>query len=361
MTSGLQVIPLLIDCGFRASLPVGIAWAATHLASRSSAATRYFVWACAISTAALLPLATLVTPRWRIAGPVPLARLASGAGIEAAPSIIPSVAPTERIGVDAADEPKDRRPSGLTLWIIATWIWITGAVVVFSYALMGHFAAWRLYRTTRMIQGSWIEDAEQLTREAGLNSPFCVVESAAVSAPLVLHLWHPIIVMPEAAGRWSRARLRAVLLHELAHIKRNDLHVQSLAQLVCAVLSGLRSPIAIKGQPPVRGRLAEEMAQSHVPGISIAVIDNSEIAWARGFGIKEAGKTEPVTTSTLFEAQSISKAVTATAALVLVNSGRLSLEESPNVYLKSWKLPYNEYQAHEKVTLRRVLSHSSGG
>ncbi len=126
------------------------------------------------------------------------------------------------------------------------------------------------------------------------------------------------------------------------------------------VLSGMRPPIAIKGQPPVRSTLAEEMAQSHVPGISIAVIDNGQIAWARGFGVKQAGTADPVTTSTLFEAQSISKAVTATATLVLVNSGRLSLEESPNVYLKSWKLPYNEYQAQEKVTLRRILSHSSG-
>jgi CubicO group peptidase (beta-lactamase class C family) len=126
------------------------------------------------------------------------------------------------------------------------------------------------------------------------------------------------------------------------------------------VLSGLRPAIAIKGQSPERWTLAEEMAQSHVPGISIALIDNDEIAWARGFGIKEAGRSDPVTTSTLFEAQSISKAVTATATLVLVNSGRLSLEESPNAYLKSWKIPYNDYQAHEKVTLRRILSHSSG-
>jgi CubicO group peptidase (beta-lactamase class C family) len=126
------------------------------------------------------------------------------------------------------------------------------------------------------------------------------------------------------------------------------------------VLSGLRPPIAIKGQPPVRWTLAERMADSHVPGLSIAVIDDGKIAWARGFGVREAGTNEPVTASTLFEAQSISKAVTASAALVLVNSGRLSLDESPNTYLKSWKLPYNEYQAHEKVTLRRILSHSSG-
>jgi CubicO group peptidase (beta-lactamase class C family) len=137
-------------------------------------------------------------------------------------------------------------------------------------------------------------------------------------------------------------------------------HQESEEARIERVLSGLRAPIAIKGQPAERWTLAELMAQSHLPGISIAVIDNDQIAWARGFGDKEAGTTDPVTTSTLFQAQSISKAVTATATLVLVNSRRLSLDESPNVYLKSWKLPYNDYQAREKVTLRRILSHSSG-
>jgi hypothetical protein len=154
------VIPVLIECGFRASLPVGIAWAATRLASRSSAATRHFIWACAIAIAVLLPLATIVTPRWRVATPAPIARLASAARIEAAPSTIPSVAGTERIGVDAGEKAKDRRPSGLTPWTIATWIWITGAVAVLCYVLMGHLAAWQLYRTTRRIQDSWIQDAE---------------------------------------------------------------------------------------------------------------------------------------------------------------------------------------------------------
>ena len=137
-------------------------------------------------------------------------------------------------------------------------------------------------------------------------------------------------------------------------------HQESEEVRIERVLSGLRAPIAIKGQPAERWTLAEGMAQSHLPGITVAVIDNDQIAWARGFGVKEAGTTDPVTTSTLFQAQSISKAVTATATLVLIESGRLSLDESPNVYLKLWKLPYNDYQAREKVTLRRILSHSSG-
>jgi beta-lactamase regulating signal transducer with metallopeptidase domain len=230
-----NVIPLLIECGFRASLPVGIAWATTRLASRSSAATRHFIWACAITIALLLPLSMTATPRWSVVTPTRLARLASAARVEAVPSTVRSVATTKRIGLDAAGTPKNRWPGGLTPWIIATWIWMTGAAAVFGYVLLGHFAAWRLYRTTRKIHDPWIQDAELLTREAGFSGPLSVVESRAISAPVVLHLWRPIVVMPEAAGRWSRARIRAVLLHEFAHIKRNDSRIQSLAQLACAV------------------------------------------------------------------------------------------------------------------------------
>ena len=126
------------------------------------------------------------------------------------------------------------------------------------------------------------------------------------------------------------------------------------------VLQGLRPSIAIKGRPAVRWTVAERMAEYHVPGASIAVIDGGRVAWAQGFGVKQTGATDSVTATTLFQAQSISKPVAATAALILADSGRVSLDEDVNTYLKSWKLPSNAYQVHEKVTLRRILSHSAG-
>jgi hypothetical protein len=84
------------------------------------------------------------------------------------------------------------------------------------------------------MQKPWIEEAEQLARELRINRSLCFVESAKVSVPLVLYLWRPVIVMPEAAAEWPWGRVRAVLLHELAHIKRNDVHIQTLAQMACA-------------------------------------------------------------------------------------------------------------------------------
>ncbi len=126
------------------------------------------------------------------------------------------------------------------------------------------------------------------------------------------------------------------------------------------VLHGLRPPVGIKGRPAVRWTMAERMAVHHVPGASVAIIDDGRVVWAGGFGLKEAGTSDSVTASTLFQAQSISKPVAATATLFLADARQLSLDEDINTYLRSWKLPKNQFQVQEKVTLRRILSHSAG-
>jgi CubicO group peptidase (beta-lactamase class C family) len=97
-----------------------------------------------------------------------------------------------------------------------------------------------------------------------------------------------------------------------------------------------------------------------VPGLSIAVVDNFKIVWAKGYGVTEAGGNLPVTNATLFQAGSISKPVAATGTLYLVEHGKLSLDEDVNRKLVSWKVPENEFTKEQKVTLRRLLSHSAG-
>jgi CubicO group peptidase (beta-lactamase class C family) len=68
----------------------------------------------------------------------------------------------------------------------------------------------------------------------------------------------------------------------------------------------------------------------------------------------------PVTTNTLFQAASISKPVTAMAALYFVEQGSLDLDQDVNERLVSWQVPANEFTSQEKVTLRRLLSHTAG-
>src|SRR6266704_996806 len=84
------------------------------------------------------------------------------------------------------------------------------------------------------------------------------------------------------------------------------------------------------------------------------------MAWAKGYGVAEPGGKVPVTTRTLFQAGSISKPVAAAAMLALVEQGKLSLDEDVNMKLKSWKVPENEFTKEQKVTLRRLASHTAG-
>src|SRR5688572_6564828 len=123
--------------------------------------------------------------------------------------------------------------------------------------------------------------------------------------------------------------------------------------------NGLLPGAVIAGEAATMN-LAERMAHYKVPGVSIAVIDEGEIAWAKGYGVLDAHGTRPVTTDTRFQAASISKPVAAMAALALVQQGRLSLDEDVNRTLTSWHVPHNEFTKDQKVTLRRLLSHSAG-
>lgn len=114
------------------------------------------------------------------------------------------------------------------------------------------------------------------------------------------------------------------------------------------------------GGKPVQMDLRKIMEVSNVPGLSVAVIDDYKIAWARGYGFTAPGGHVAVTTHTRFPACSISKPVTTLAALRLVEQGKLSIDDDVNLKLRSWKVPENEFTQQEKVTLRRILTHTAG-
>jgi CubicO group peptidase (beta-lactamase class C family) len=132
------------------------------------------------------------------------------------------------------------------------------------------------------------------------------------------------------------------------------------ADRAARVESGLLPLFVIEGRPLPAKTLAERMAALKVPGLSIAVINDGRIEWVKGYGVTETGTTAAVTARTLFQAASISKPAAAMAALRLVEQGKLVLDEDVNLRLKSWKVPENEFTKTEKVTLRRLLSHTAG-
>jgi len=126
------------------------------------------------------------------------------------------------------------------------------------------------------------------------------------------------------------------------------------------LVNRLRPAVRLENRPDTAFNIVDRMQYYHVPGVSIAVVDDFKIAFAGGFGVTEFGGTKRVDTTTLFLAGSISKPVFATGALRLVEQGKLSLDDDVNRALKSWQLPESRFTEKEKVTLRRLLTHSAG-
>lgn len=106
--------------------------------------------------------------------------------------------------------------------------------------------------------------------------------------------------------------------------------------------------------------IEERMEHYGVPGVSMAVIRDFKVDWARAYGFADRESQTPVTTETLFQAASISKPTTGLAVLKCVEEGLLSLDADVNTMLKSWRLPDNEFTDSASVTITWLLSHRAG-
>jgi len=106
--------------------------------------------------------------------------------------------------------------------------------------------------------------------------------------------------------------------------------------------------------------LQEMLARFHVPGVSVAIILNSQIHWAKSWGVADVETGVPATNETMYQAASISKPVAAMASLKAVQEGRFSLDQDINTILKSWRLPGSPFAGTVPVTPRTLMSHTSG-
>ncbi len=106
--------------------------------------------------------------------------------------------------------------------------------------------------------------------------------------------------------------------------------------------------------------LEEIMSLAGVPGVSVAVIEDFRIHWAKGYGIADVVTGADVDSETLFQAASISKPVAAMAVVRASEEGRFSLDDDINDVLVSWRLPGTPHTENRPVTPRTLTSHTSG-
>ena len=118
--------------------------------------------------------------------------------------------------------------------------------------------------------------------------------------------------------------------------------------------------LLIEGEEVEGMNIQKRMEHYQVPGVSIAFLNEGKITWAKGYGYTSSDSLRLVDKHTLFQAASISKPVAALAALALVEEGKIGLDEDVNHYLEGWQVEENNFTLEERVTLRRILSHTAG-
>ncbi len=136
------------------------------------------------------------------------------------------------------------------------------------------------------------------------------------------------------------------------------MRVLRLLVLVVAFAAALEAQAV--GVAPDSLGVPELMAQFKVPAVSVAVIRDFKVEWARAWGVKGAASGEAATVDTLFQAASISKPVAAMASLRAVQDGLFALDQDINTILKSWRFPARPASSGEIVTPRMLMSHTSG-
>lgn len=151
--------------------------------------------------------------------------------------------------------------------------------------------------------------------------------------------------------------LAILLFHRLTAAIAQQPYSKSVNEQIARVETSLSGGLVIDGKLYT---LQERMKHYHVAGLSVAVIDNYQIIWAKGYGYADKKEGRKVTTNTLFEPGSISKSLNAVGILQLAQQGKLDLYQDINQYLVNWKFPYDTVSHGKKITTAQLLSHTAG-
>ena len=211
--------PVLLGIALKATL-VLLAAGAMHVALlRSSAAARHLIWHIALAGLLAIPVLSLLLP------PVPL-----GAASEVT---VTHGAASPRLGPPASPPP----PSvARTVPLTIAALWLAGALLLLARLAWGLLRIRRMVRDSREVRGrDWLALRDDAAGALGLVIDVPLREAPRAMVPMAWGLRRPVILLPPEAHGWGEEKRRAVLLHELAHIERNDCGSHLVAQISCAV------------------------------------------------------------------------------------------------------------------------------
>lgn len=206
-----------------------IAIATVAALRRHSAALRHWVLATALACVALAPALALVVPPWNVRMPGADAVVDSTTSVESvAVAVVASRATRSRQDVSIQRAERSSLPR-----VTATGIWIVGAALNLAVLIVGLARlSWLTSRCRPVRDARWLSLVEGVSRAYGLRRPASLLQS---DQPALLVTWgclRPKVILPAASREWSDERMRVVLCHELAHVRRRDWLVQMAAELL---------------------------------------------------------------------------------------------------------------------------------
>ncbi len=235
-----------LSCVAKAAGILAGAWLVALALSRRAAATRHLVWFLGLAGAlAVLPL-EYALPRWGVPVLPPTEEvkpaLASSPVPEAQPADSPAVTelrivPSESLALSHSPRALPSEPNTakvpLLAWPLA--IWGIGTLAVLAWGAAGWAAMWWLGRNAKRVTDPlWVEAAREAAAQLRTRSVVTLLRGGAAAMPLTWGVLRPMLLLPDEADVWPVERRRAVLLHELAHVRRRDCLTQWLGLAACA-------------------------------------------------------------------------------------------------------------------------------
>ena len=221
-------LKFLVDTTMKSFVIFAVAGLFVFCLRRKSAAVRGFIWSMAIVGCLIVPMFSLILPKWEL-GILPVEAPVSIAQSQLSPNQISStpIAPTPPQPNFVPGQSNPLTALQWTDWIAI--VWVTVGLFLVIRLIVGIGAVWHISARSN----NFSRAAEQFPSH--WNQQAHIRLSNRISVPMVWGFLRPVILLPVNADQWQTERLRAVLLHELAHIKRRDWTMQMIAQVACAV------------------------------------------------------------------------------------------------------------------------------
>ena len=226
----MNLVGLLFETTLKSSLVVLAALVAVACLGRRSAALRHWILSAAIVAATVSPVLGLVTPSWR----VPLGAITRPQLIAAVVTPAPARRPAQP-ATDTGRHQEAANASTASAAVLVSNAWLAGAGASILILLIGLGRLTWVASTARPVEtGPWAITAGEVAHEYGLRCPVVILQS---DHPALLVTWgfvQPKVILPRTAQDWTGERIRVVLAHELAHVKRGDWLIQMVAEIARA-------------------------------------------------------------------------------------------------------------------------------